>query len=76
MSGVLELPTMELLLLNKLLWLQTGTPKYCREVHRSMIYSTAVLAATYSDPKVAVSTVACFWNSSQLGSYLLNVGCQ
>jgi hypothetical protein len=37
----------------------TGTPRY-RKVHlRSMICSEEVLAATYSDPNVAVSTVDC-----------------
>ena len=37
-----------------------GTPRYLKVYLRSMICSVAVLAATNSEPYVAISTVACF----------------
>jgi hypothetical protein len=41
------------------LLLLTGTPIYCNEVLKSMIWSTAIQAAVNFEPNVAVSTVAC-----------------
>ena len=47
-----------------------GTPKYLRVYLRTMIYSVAVLAATNSEPYVAVSTVACFLEYHAVGVWL------
>ena len=44
-----------------------GTPRYLSVSLRSMICSVAVLAATNSEPYVAVSTVPYLSNTSQLG---------
>ena len=49
-----------------------GAPRYLKVCLMSMICSVAVLAATNSEPYVAVSTVACFffvsWSTSQQAS--------
>ena len=44
-----------------------GTPRYLSLYLISMICSVAVLAATNSDPYVAVSTVACFLEYQSVG---------
>ena len=44
-----------------------GTPRYRSVLRRSIICSTQVLAATNSDPYVAVSTVACFFVYQSIG---------
>ena len=44
-----------------------GTPRYLSVYLISMICSVAVLAATNSDPYVAVSTVACFLEYQSVG---------
>ena len=41
-----------------------GTPRYLKVCLMSMICSVAVLEATNSEPYVAVSTVACFFEWS------------
>ena len=53
-------PNMKLLLL-------IGTPRYIRVYERSTVWSTAILAATNSDPYVAVSTVACLLEYKSVG---------
>jgi hypothetical protein len=50
----------------KKLFYQIGTPRYPNVVHRSIIWSTEILAAVTSDPKAAVSTELVFWNTNQL----------
>ena len=47
-----------------------GTPRYLKVYLRSMICSVAVLAATNSEPYVAVSTVACFLEYQSVGVWL------
>jgi hypothetical protein len=59
------------LLLRRKLRSWTGTPRYRRVLHRSTIWSTAILAATNFDPKVAVCTQA--W---RLENNLINVWLQ
>ena len=44
-----------------------GTPRYLSVYQRSIICSVAVLAATNSEPYVAVSTVACFLEYQSVG---------
>ena len=56
---MVELLRTDLLSPNMKLLLLIGTPSYIRVYLRSTIWSTAILAATNSDPYVAVSTVAC-----------------
>ena len=64
--GTVELFTTDLLSPNKYVDLSTGTPKYRSVVHRSMIWSVAIRAATNSLPYVAVSTVACLFEYHSL----------
>ena len=47
-----------------------GTPQYLRMYLKSIICSVAVLAATISDPYVAISTVACFLEHQSVGFWL------
>ena len=47
-----------------------GTPRYLSVYLISMICSVAVLAATNSDPYVAVSTVGCFLVYQSVGVWL------
>ena len=54
-----ELVTTDLLSPNMNVFIMMGTPRYLSVFLRSMICSVAVLAATNSEPYVAVSTVAC-----------------
>ena len=51
--------TTDLLSPNMNVLVMIGTPRYLSVFLRSMICSVAVLAATNSEPYVAVSTVAC-----------------
>ena len=53
-------PNMKLLLL-------IGTPRYISIYLRSTIWSTAILAATHSNPYVAVSIVACLLEYQSVG---------
>ena len=59
---MVELVTTDLLSPNMYAFVMMGTPRYLSVCLRSMICSVAVLAATNSEPHVAVSTVACFFN--------------
>ena len=47
-----------------------GAPRYLKVCLTSMICSGAVFAATYSEPYVAVSTVACFLEYQSTGVLL------
>ena len=47
-----------------------GAPRYLKVCLMSMICSVAVLAATNSEPYVAVSTVACFLEYQSTGVFL------
>ena len=47
-----------------------GAPRYLKVCLKSMICSVAVLAATNSEPYVAVSTVACFLEYESTGVLL------
>ena len=47
-----------------------GAPRYLKVYLMSMICSVAVLAATNSEPYVAVSTVACFLEYQSTGVLL------
>ena len=53
-----------------------GAPRYLKVCLMSMICSVAVFAATNSEPYVAVSTVACFFEYSQQEFYWQNEGIQ
>ena len=59
-SGRAALVTTDLLSPNKKDLEPMGAPRYLKVCLMSMICSVAVLAATNSEPYVAVSTVACF----------------
>ena len=48
-----------------------GTPRYLSMFLRSMICSVAVLAATTSEPNVAVSTAACLFKYQSIGVVLM-----
>ena len=50
-----------------------GTPRYLSVFLRSMICSVAVLAATNSEPYVAVSTVAYLFKYQSIGVVLISV---
>ena len=47
-----------------------GTPIYLKVYLRSIICSIAVLAVTNSEPYVAFSTVACFFEYQSVGVWL------
>ena len=47
-----------------------GTPRYLSVFLRSIICSVAVLAATNTEPYVAVSTVACLLENQSVGVVL------
>ena len=55
---MVELVTSDLLSRNMYALVRMGTPRYVSVFLRSMICSVVVLAATHSEPYVAVSTVA------------------
>ena len=60
LNGIVEDVTTDLLSPNIHALSSIGTPMDLKVYLRSIICSEAVLAATNSDPYVAVSTVACF----------------
>ena len=64
---MVELLMTDLLSPNMKLLLLIGTPSYIRVYLRSTIWSTAILAATNSDPYVAVCTVACLLECQSVG---------
>ena len=64
---MVELVMTDLLSTNMKLLLLVGTPSYIRVYLRLTIWSTAILAATNSDPYVAVSTVACLLEYQSVG---------
>ena len=74
---MVELAMTDLLSPNMKLLLLIGTPRYIRVYLRSTIWSTAILAATNSDPYVAVSTVACHLEYQSVGCPIEDVenGC-
>ena len=61
----------DLLLPNMYALFMMGTPIYLSVSMRSMICSVAVLAATNSEPYVAVSTVACLFEYQSNGVVLM-----
>ena len=65
--GKVALVTTDLLSPNKKDLAPMGAPRYVRVCLMSMICSVAVLAATNSEPYVAVSTVACFLEYQSTG---------
>ena len=67
---MVELVTTDLLSPNIYALLIMGTPRYLSMFLRSMICSVAVLAATNSEPYVAVSTVACLFKNQSVGVVL------
>ena len=64
---MVELVTTALLSPNMYAFVMMGTPKYLSVLLRSMICSVAVLAATNSEPYVAVYTVACLFENQYVG---------
>ena len=62
-----ELMTIDLLSPNIYALVMMGTPRYLSMFLSATICSVAVLAATNSEPYVAVSTVACLFKNSLLG---------
>ena len=68
---MVELITTDLLSPNMNVFPWIGTPKYRRVVRISIIWSTAVLAATNSEPDVAVSTVACHLQNQSNGVWFI-----
>ena len=67
---MVELMTTELLSRNICAFVMMRTPRYLSVFLRSMICSVAVLAATKSEPYVAVSTVACLFENQSVGVVL------
>ena len=65
--GIIELVTTDLLSMNMTRLGLIGTTKYIRFALWSMIWSTAVLAATNSHPYVTDSTLACFLEYQSIG---------
>ena len=63
---MVELVTTDLLSPNMYALVMMGTPKCLCVFLRSMISSVAVLAATISEPYVAVSTVACLFENQSV----------
>ena len=64
---MVELGTTDLLSPNMYALVMMGTPRYLNEFLRSMICSVPFLAATNSEPYVAVSTVACLFENESVG---------
>ena len=60
---MVELMTTDLLSPNMYALVMMGTPRYLSVFLRSIICSVAVLAATNSEPYVAVSKVACLFKN-------------
>ena len=67
---MVEVVTTDLLSPNMYVLVMMGTPRYLSVFLRSMICSVAVLAATNSEPYVAVSTVACHFKNQCIGVVL------
>ena len=67
---MVELMTNALLSPNIYALVMMGTPRYLSMFLRSIICSVAVLAATNSEPYVAVSTVACLFKNHSVGVVL------
>ena len=67
---MVELETTDLLSPNMYALVMMGTPRYLSVFLRSMICSVAVLAATNSEPDVAVSTVTCLLENQSVGVVL------
>ena len=65
--GRVTLVKTDLLLPNIYNFVLMGTPKYLRVYLKSIICSVAVLAATNSDPYVAITTVSCFLEYQSVG---------
>ena len=63
---MVELVTTDLLSPNMYALVMMGTPRYLSVFLRCMICSVAVLAATTSEPYVAVSTVACLFENQSV----------
>ena len=68
--GSVALVTTDLLSPNRKDLVVMGAPRYLKVCLMSMICSVAVLAATNSEPYVAVSTVACFFEYQSTGVLL------
>ena len=68
--GRVELVTTDLLLPNKKDLVPMGAPRYLKVCLISMICSVAVLVGTNSEPYVAVSTVAYFFECQSTGVLL------
>ena len=69
---MVELMTTDLLSPNVYGLVMMGTPRYCSAFLRSIICSVALLAATHSEPYVAVSSVACLLKNQSVGVVLTN----
>ena len=67
---MVELVTTDLLSPNIYDLVMMGTNRYLSLFLRSIICSVAVLAATNSEPYVAVSTVACLFENQSVGVVL------
>ena len=67
---MVELVTTDLLSPNMYALVIMGTPRYPSVFLRSMICSVAVLAASNSEPYVAVFTVACLFEDQSVGVVL------
>ena len=67
---MVELVTTDLLSLNMYGFVMMGTPRYLSVFLRSMICSVVFLAATNSEPYVAISTVACLFENQSVGVML------
>ena len=69
---MVELVTTDLLSPNMHAFIMIGTPRCLSVFLTSMICSVAVLAATNSEPYVAVSTVAFLFENQSVGGLLTN----
>ena len=69
-SGMIEHVTTDLLSPNICALFRKGTPRYLSVFLRSIICSVAILAATNSEPYVAVPTVACLFKNQSIGVVL------
>ena len=69
--GMVALMITDLLSPNIYALVMMGTPRYLSVFLGSMICSVAVLAATNSEPCVAVSTVACLFQYQLIGVVLM-----
>ena len=67
---MVELVTTELMSPSMYDLIMIGTPRYLSVFLRFMICSVAPLAATNSEPYVAVSTVACLFENQSVGVVL------